>query len=479
MAYLKKEDRILLERMNKELKIPKGWYYFVKKQQKKHNLIIKQKGICKCNNCKKEFISDKKINEYEKCPKCKNIYKIKSNRYSGQIFESDLVLVQKLDNNKIVVRLFEIFSKYTKKETTHSSATEYGRILLIENEDEIEERQYVNDRLVSGMYGNYTVYHTNEGKKWRKYDTSYRRLDVYGKIYYNNLKETFFNTKYQYSELWNLAKHEEGINLIYLIKNYRPSIEFLTKLKLYKLALCPKTFDNKGSFENRFGVEKRFLKFMVDNNIDVDELKILKIYKKEDINKIRYLKNFSASSLEEISEFVSLDKFVEYTKMNKFFDIRLYIDYLKFVQDLGMDLKNKKYLFPENLREKHDELEHQIKIKNNKIIQSKIRKRFNELKKNKYEGKKYIIFPANSISSLEDESKQQNNCVRTYTKRYANGECDIYFMRTIDEPTKSLVTVEVKDDKIVQSRTKNNNKTNQSQNRFLDRWEKQIIQKVA
>ena len=51
MAYLKKEDRLYLERMNKELKIPNGWYYFIKKQQKLHNFIIKQNGICKCNNC--------------------------------------------------------------------------------------------------------------------------------------------------------------------------------------------------------------------------------------------------------------------------------------------------------------------------------------------------------------------------------------------------------------------------------------------
>ena len=31
MGYIKKEYRELLERMNRELKIPKGWYYFVKK----------------------------------------------------------------------------------------------------------------------------------------------------------------------------------------------------------------------------------------------------------------------------------------------------------------------------------------------------------------------------------------------------------------------------------------------------------------
>ena len=32
MAYLKKAYRILMERIDKELKMPQGWYFFVKKQ---------------------------------------------------------------------------------------------------------------------------------------------------------------------------------------------------------------------------------------------------------------------------------------------------------------------------------------------------------------------------------------------------------------------------------------------------------------
>ena len=51
MAYLKKEYRELMKKIDKELKFPRGWYYFVKKEQKKHNFIIKNKGICTCNNC--------------------------------------------------------------------------------------------------------------------------------------------------------------------------------------------------------------------------------------------------------------------------------------------------------------------------------------------------------------------------------------------------------------------------------------------
>lgn len=61
-------------------------------------------------------------------------------------------------------------------------------------------------------------------------------------------------------------------------------------------------------------------------------------------------------------------------------------------------------------------------------------KRGKELSINKYLNNKFIIFPALTVESLKDESKQQNNCVRTYAEKYANGNCDIYFMREVKQP---------------------------------------------
>ena len=68
MAYMKKEYRDLIERMNKKMTIPNGWYKFVKKVAEKQNFIVKSKGVCTCKNCNTEFKSNKKVNEYEKCP---------------------------------------------------------------------------------------------------------------------------------------------------------------------------------------------------------------------------------------------------------------------------------------------------------------------------------------------------------------------------------------------------------------------------
>ena len=48
-------------------------------------------------------------------------------------------------------------------------------------------------------------------------------------------------------------------------------------------------------------------------------------------------------------------------------------------------------------------------------------------------------------------------------------------MRLIGSQDKSLVTVEVRNNRIVQKRTKNNSITTNDQNKFLDLWERKVL----
>ena len=473
MAYLKKAYRILMERIDKELKMPQGWYFFVKKQKEKQNFIIKTKGKCTCRNCNTEFETNKKINEYDKCPKCHNTYLIKQSNYSFHIFEDVLVLLDRLED-KWVIRLFEI---YTKNEIYHSKPAEYGRIVI--DKDMKNVMEFANDRAVGTMWGELFINHTKTGKKWRWYNKYYRSLDTYGKVYDKNLEELFKNTELKYSQLWKIAKENDEIDIKYHLLNNFPSTELLAKMGLYKLAVCSGDFNKGKSFKERFGVDKSYYEFMKKNNIDRNELNILKMYKKPNIENIKVLSKFYISDLEKVKKYVSIEKFAEYAKNKRNFDIQMYIDYLGFLEKLKMDLKNKKYLFPKNLKEKHDEYSRQILIKNNAKINRAINRRYKQLKQNTYSNKKYIVMPAESFISLEDESTQQNHCVRNYAEKYAKGKCDIYFMREASTPNKSLVTIEVKERKIVQSRTKNNGNPNNNQIRFLNNWEKEVLNKAA
>lgn len=128
-------------------------------------------------------------------------------------------------------------------------------------------------------------------------------------------------------------------------------------------------------------------------NIDIDELNILKLYKKQDIEKIKYLKKFNLDHLIKISKYMTLDRFIEFEKSKEYFDMHMYYDYIGFLEDLELDLKNKKYLFPEDIREEHDKYQKQVKIRNKEITRKNIEKRYKKLEKNRFSNNKYFIIP--------------------------------------------------------------------------------------
>lgn len=489
MGYVKVAYRDIFRQLDYHSNLPTGWDEFVNKQAKYQNLIIKSsKNKCHCTNCSYDFISNKKVNEEVKCPNCHNKYLIKRSNLRYYDFK-DYLSILNIVNDTFVIRYFELKTIIDAEHRSHSSAVEFAREILTKN---WYREIFVNER-VSKCLCHIYIYHNNgfyiNDKKWREYTRSYSLID-YSIVFPNNLKKLFKNTEYKYSCIWDIAKHSTYIDLPKLLKNNSDyaainRIERLAKMKLYNLALQANQFSCSGTFQEIFGVSKDYYPFMKRNNITYTQLQILRLLKEKDMKKIRYLENFvsyvgSTYDLEEIAEYISLNRFIRYSKMHhRNVKTYLYKDYLRFAKLLGFDLKNNRYAFPKNLEEEHDKLEKQFEIQNELIIQKAIIRRNKELSINKFHDKKFIILPAPTLKSLQDESKQQKNCVRTYAEKYANGKCDIYFMRDVKKPKHSLVTVEVKNNKIVQSRIKCNNSPSEKQLEFLNKWEQNVLRKVA
>lgn len=152
-----------------------------------------------------------------------------------------------------------------------------------------------------------------------------------------------------------------------------------------------------------------------------------------------------------------------------------YYDYILCCDKMMLNMGDKEVLFPKNFREEHDKITSEMII----ATDSKINERISLLSKlfalNIYEDDKYIIFPASSVDSLIDESSQMSNCVRNYCIKLSNNECQIYFMRYKNNVNKSLVTIEVRDGKIVQARTRFNEFPTNEMNEILKKWEEQMI----
>ena len=84
-------------------------------------------------------------------------------------------------------------------------------------------------------------------------------------------------------------------------------------------------------------------------------------------------------------------------------------------------------------------------------------------------GKYCFIYP-NSTQDIKDEAVCMNNCVSPYIQRVIDGHCHILFLRYKEKPDESLVTIEVRNNKIVQALQKFNNPLTSEQQEVVDKW---------
>lgn len=82
----------------------------------------------------------------------------------------------------------------------------------------------------------------------------------------------------------------------------------------------------------------------------------------------------------------------------------------------------------------------------------------------------YRFFYPTCTQDIKDESTQMNNCVASYIQRVIDGQCHILFLRYKDAPNESLVTIEVRNGKIVQALQKYNHPLTKEQREIVDKW---------
>lgn len=92
-------------------------------------------------------------------------------------------------------------------------------------------------------------------------------------------------------------------------------------------------------------------------------------------------------------------------------------------------------------------------------------------------GEYRFIYPK-CIQEIKDESVQMSNCVSSYVQKVIDGHCDILFLRYKDSPDKSLVTIEVRNNKIVQALQKYNHPLTKEQQEIVDKWNKWYANKI-
>jgi len=82
----------------------------------------------------------------------------------------------------------------------------------------------------------------------------------------------------------------------------------------------------------------------------------------------------------------------------------------------------------------------------------------------------YVFIYPKTTQEIKDEAVQQNNCVASYISRVINGDCHILFMRYIKSPEKSLVTLEIRNNQIVQAKRRFNDYPTSNDKLAIKEW---------
>lgn len=89
-----------------------------------------------------------------------------------------------------------------------------------------------------------------------------------------------------------------------------------------------------------------------------------------------------------------------------------------------------------------------------------------------------FIYPK-STQGIKDEAVQQNNCVASYIDNVIDGKCHIMFLRKKDKPKDSLVTLEIRENKIVQAKRHFNEPVTEEDQKAIDYWNRKFVNKES
>ena len=89
--------------------------------------------------------------------------------------------------------------------------------------------------------------------------------------------------------------------------------------------------------------------------------------------------------------------------------------------------------------------------------------------------KDYVFIYPECIQDIKTEACQQNNCVASYIDAVINGNCHIMFLRKKSNPKESLVTIEIRDNKIVQAKRRFNYPVTEKDQEAIDYWNKKFM----
>lgn len=477
MAYVRKADRVIVDMLRdlKYVAIPqKDINEWLHELTRETNYILGEScdgGIrMTCTYCGESHMLMKrpKLRQKCTCPHCGNTYEYHRAQYSHTCESLPVyyTVLQKVGCN-IFSRYF-VGQKYIPngQKAYRYVASEKKRKLLGSDitlrysqfttapDGFLVETNYITR---CGYFGYYSYF--EEESSW---------------VYAGNVKAMFENTEYRYSAIEYIA----GSNVEFRPFEYlRDSLTEPTKERLAKMGLLRLAVQYQGSTKEdrmlgKLRSDRKLFLLAKESQIGFSGFETVNVCECETVEEV-----LCALKNRWIYHYADVRKYISKTKAYKYLndkDIGIYVDYLRCCDEVGRNTKDKKILFPENLRRAHDEVMTKRTEIRSKKLNENIKKRAENLKAFIYKDNRYVIRPVESNVELIEESKKLVHCVRNYASDVAKGKTAIFLVRSNKNPEEPFVTVELKGKKVIQARAKNNGQPPKSARDFIHKWETQF-----
>ena len=511
-----KKQRAIIDRMKYVPVLPRDLKGFIHREVMPQYIFYdyqrKAPGHAYCTACRHEVrIAAAKHNTSGLCPRCKKKVTFKCRGRRGRIFDRETVQVlQKAEGNGLVLRIIKVYRSFADSD--------------IPNHFEIWEnaRQFITLSSSGQCSVDAYYYHYKAGYDLTPWCNGYRPVfdrwkynftaDMSGVLYQRNLSDTLKDTPWAYSQLEAFSGIASFSGVATFLSAYikRPKIEHLIKMKLYCLvsgiiyggysysALQAINFNGE-NMRAILGIDRSYFPLLRELDPSIDQLhlirQLLQADHKPSTEQIKWfianrisnadaakglLAHMSVHKLQRYVErqFAPDDEAVlsrvDYHSMNAV--ITDYHDYLCMCKELQYDLKNSFILFPRELKAAHDSVAKTLKDKRTAEQEKAIADSFDEWQKRyQYQSKELMMIPPHSAKEIVDEGAALHHCVRHYVKKVAEKESVILFVRSVDEPDKSLCTVEVKDGQVTQARGFDNAEPPAQITAFIEQWKQRVL----
>lgn len=511
-----KKQRAIIDRMKYVPVLPRDLKGFIHREVMPQYIFYdyqrKAPGHAYCTACRHEVrIAAAKHNTSGLCPRCKKKITFKCRGRRGRIFDRETVQVlQKAEGNGLVLRIIKVYRSFADSD--------------IPNHFEIWEnaRQFITLSSSGQCSVDAYYYHYKAGYDLTPWCNGYRPVfdrwkynftaDMSGVLYQRNLSDTLKDTPWAYSQLEAFSGIASFSGVATFLSAYikRPKIEHLIKMKLYRLvsgiiyggysysALQAINFNGE-NMRAILGIDRPYFPLLRELNPSIDQLhlirQLLQADHKPSTEQIKWFiasKISNADAAKELLAHMSVHKLqryveqqfapedeaalkrVDYYKMNTL--ITDYHDYLCMCKELQYDVKNSFILFPRELKAAHDSVAKTLKDKRTAEHEKAIAGSFDEWQKRyQYQSKELMMIPPHSAKEIVDEGAALHHCVRLYVKNVAEKKSVILFVRNVDEPDKSLCTVEVKDGQVTQARGFDNEEPPAQITAFIEQWKQRVL----